>query len=108
MTNALPAASADVSARLAETPGSVDIVELQRGEEQAWDDFVRSSPSGSFFHLAGWKSVVERVLGRKCFYLTARRNGRITGALPISRARSRLFGDCLVSLPLAVYGGICA
>src|SRR5580698_8913211 len=26
---------------------------------------------------------------------------------PISWVRSRLFGDCLVSMPLAVYGGIC-
>ena len=41
-------------------------------------------------------------------YLAARRGGRITGVLPISRARSRIFGDCLVSLPLAVYGGVCA
>jgi FemAB-related protein (PEP-CTERM system-associated) len=27
---------------------------------------------------------------------------------PVSWVRSRLFGDCLVSTPLAVYGGICA
>ena len=33
---------------------------------------------------------------------------RITGVFPISWVRNRIFGDCMVSLPLAVYGGICA
>jgi FemAB-related protein (PEP-CTERM system-associated) len=32
----------------------------------------------------------------------------IRGVFPISWVRSRIFGDCLVSSPLAVYGGICA
>src|SRR6202035_5684556 len=31
----------------------------------------------------------------------------ISGVFPISLIRNRLFGDCLVSSPLAVYGGIC-
>jgi FemAB-related protein (PEP-CTERM system-associated) len=88
--------------------GSIDVSELQTGEEEKWDQFVTASPSGTFFHLAGWKTVIEKVLGRQCFYLAAHRGHQISGVLPISRVRSRLFGDCLVSLPLAVYGGICA
>jgi FemAB-related protein (PEP-CTERM system-associated) len=88
--------------------GPVTITELQSGQETEWDAFVTASPSGTFFHLASWKMVIQRVLARQCTYLVARRSGQITGVLPISRARSRIFGDCLVSLPLAVYGGICA
>jgi FemAB-related protein (PEP-CTERM system-associated) len=88
--------------------GSIDVSELQPGEEEKWNQYVGASPSATFFHLTGWKEVIEKVLGRQCYYLAARRGGQITGVLPISRVRSRLFGDCLVSLPLAVYGGICA
>jgi FemAB-related protein (PEP-CTERM system-associated) len=67
-----------------------------------------SSPSGTLFHLSKWRSVVESVLEHRCFCLIARRDDRITGVFPISRVRNKIFGDCLVSLPLAMYGGICA
>ena len=86
----------------------VVVADLRVGEEAAWDDFVQSSPSGTVFHLSSWKRTVERALGRQCFSLVARRGNRITGVFPISRTVSRIFGDSMVSMPLAVYGGICA
>jgi FemAB-related protein (PEP-CTERM system-associated) len=86
----------------------VDVSELRSGEEALLDEFVTRSKTGTFFHLSGWKSVIRQSLGRDCTYLVARRDGHITGVLPLSRAGSRLAGDCFVSLPLAVYGGICA
>ena len=91
-----------------EAPGLTEIREVRSGEEAQWDRFVTSSGHGTFFHLMGWKTVIQTVLGRQCFYLAAFRNGPITGVLPLSLSRSRIFGDCLVSLPLAVYGGVCA
>jgi FemAB-related protein (PEP-CTERM system-associated) len=90
-----------------EPAGALEVGELRPGEEHAWDRFVTSSPGGSIYHLTGWKTIVERVLGHRCFLLAARSGGEITGVFPISWVRSRLFGDCLVSMPLAVYGGIC-
>jgi FemAB-related protein (PEP-CTERM system-associated) len=86
---------------------SLEIDEIRPGEEDDWDRFVKSSRSGTFYHLTGWRTIVERVLGHRCFLLVARSEGVITGVFPISWVRSRLFGDCLVSMPLAVYGGIC-
>ena len=86
----------------------IEIRELGRGEEIEWDRFVTSSPSGTFFHLLGWRAVLGKVLGHQCFYLVARRDGRITGVFPVAWIRNPLFGDCMVSLPLTVYGGICA
>lgn len=88
--------------------GPIETRELQPGEEVDCDRFVMSSCCGTFFHLSGWRSVVEKVLGHRCFYLVARRQNRITGVFPISWVRNKIFGDCLVSMPLAVYGGICA
>lgn len=80
---------------------------LEAGQQGEWDRFVLSSQSGTFFHLSGWQRVVERVIGHRSIPLVASRKGRISGVLPLSRVRSRIFGDCLVSSPLAVYGGIC-
>ena len=86
----------------------IEVQELKPGEEDECDHFVLSSLSGTFFHLCGWRRVVEKAMGHRTFHLTARTNGAIRGVFPISWVRSRLFGDCLVSSPLAVYGGICA
>src|SRR5579871_6875491 len=80
-------------------PGGLEIRDLQPGEEDAWDRFVTAAPEGTFFHLSGWKTVVENVLRRRCHYLTARAGDAIRGVFPISLVRSRLFGDCLVSSP---------
>ncbi len=85
-----------------------EIGQLHPGEEHDWDRFVMHSRSGTFFHLAGWKSIIETSLGHRYYGLVARRNGAITGVFPMSLVRSRLFGASLVSLPLAVYGGVCA
>ena len=100
-----PAERADLPALQS---GPLEVRELPSGDERHWDDFVAASPTGTFFHLSPWKSIVREVLGRECIYLAAYRGGRICGVLPLSRARSWLFGDCLVSMPLAVYGGVCA
>ncbi len=71
----------------------------------AWDRFVVTRPEATFFHLAGWREVIERVYGHRSFYLYAERDGRIEAVLPLARIRSRLFGDALISTPFCVYGG---
>lgn len=84
------------------------IRQLEHGEEEAWDRFVLSSPFGTFFHLSGWRQIVERQLGHQYIPLVATRDGQISGVFPIARVRNVVFGDSLVSTPLSVYGGICA
>lgn len=93
-----------------ETQGNapVNISELEQGREDQWNEFVTASPEGTIFHLSNWQTLVKRVLGHRSYRLVARRGSRITGIFPITWIRSRLFGNCLVSSPLAVYGGICA
>jgi len=81
---------------------------MGRGEEAERDRFVASSAMGTLFHLSAWTAVVETILNQRCLCLVARRGRKITGIFPMALIRSRLFGDCLVSMPLAVYGGVCA
>lgn len=76
------------------------------GANAAWDEFVRSAPGWTHFHLIGWKTVIERVFGHECIYLAARDDaGQIAGVLPLVRVKSVMFGHYLVSMPFVNYGG---
>lgn len=81
---------------------------MQRDEMQRWDKFVMSCPEATFFHRAGWKTVIERAFGHRTWFLYAETEGRIEGVLSLAEVKSRLFGHTLCSLPFCVYGGIAA
>ncbi len=75
---------------------------------EAWDGFVLAHPGGTFFHLLGWKRILEKTFGYEPCYFYAERGGRLTGVAPFFSIANWAVGRCLVSVPLAVYGGICA
>ena len=77
-------------------------------EAKRWDEFVLSCPEATFFHRAGWQTVIEGALGHKTWFLYVESGGRIQGVLPLAEINSRLFGHSLSSLPFCVYGGIAA
>jgi FemAB-related protein (PEP-CTERM system-associated) len=77
------------------------------GERHEWDDFVRRTPGGTFFHLIGWKQVLERAFGFTSCYLLARRGARVVGVLPLFELHGRGVRHCLHSVPFAVEGGVC-
>ena len=70
-----------------------------------WDAFVRASADGSFYHLAGWHSIIENRLNHPTYYLYCERNGDIEAVLPLVHVKSLLFGNALISIPFLVYGG---
>jgi FemAB-related protein (PEP-CTERM system-associated) len=78
---------------------------IRPGEERRWDEFVRASPGGTFFHLCGWKRVIERAFGHRTHYLLSERGGAVTGVLPLTHVKSLLFGSSLISNAFGVYGG---
>ena len=84
---------------------SVVVRTLECAGEAAWDRFVESMPDGTFFHRAGWATVIERAFGHATHYCFAERDGAITGVLPLGRVKTLLFGDTLISNPFCVYGG---
>src|SRR5689334_10392624 len=73
-----------------------------------WDAFVLNCAEATFFHRAGWQRIIEQVFKHRTHFLFAERNGRIEGVLALAHVKSILFGDALVSLPFAVYGGVAA
>ena len=75
------------------------------GDERAWDAFVLGRAEATFFHLSGWKRVIERAFGHQTHYLVCERAGVVTGVLPLTHVRSPLFGSSLVANAFAVEGG---
>jgi FemAB-related protein (PEP-CTERM system-associated) len=75
---------------------------------QAWDQFVNVTKGASFFHLSGWKDVIEQAFGHRTYYLYAEHGGNVTGILPLVHINSALFGNALISNGFCVYGGIVA
>jgi len=92
----------------ATAPDALRLRELQPAAFSKWDEFVSACPEATFFHRAGWKTVIERAFGHRTTFLYAEAGGRIEGVLPLAEVSSILFGHALVSLPFCVYGGIAA
>jgi FemAB-related protein (PEP-CTERM system-associated) len=103
-------------------------------DRSAWDNYVAKHADGTFFHLSGWKEVVEKSFGHKAYYLMAIQRPdsniqytassiqysessiqhpassiqKIVGLFPLFSIKSILFGRSMISLPFATYGGILA
>jgi FemAB-related protein (PEP-CTERM system-associated) len=73
-----------------------------------WDEFVTGCTAATFFHRAGWQRVLREAFRHETYFLYGECDGRIAGVLPLAHVRSLLFGQSLVGLPFAVYGGVAA
>jgi FemAB-related protein (PEP-CTERM system-associated) len=92
-----PASSKPISVRL-----------LDKQNYARWDAFVAACPDATFFHRAGWQTIIERVYAHKTWFYYAECDGQIVGVLPLAEIKSRLFGHSLGSLPFCVLGGVAA
>src|SRR5438105_4419050 len=86
----------------------LDVIRLEDKDVARWDAFVNSASHATFFHRAGWKSVLEQAFGHRTYFLLAECGGVIEGVLPLAEIKSKLFGHALISLPFGVYGGVAA
>jgi len=73
-----------------------------------WDKFVFSCPDASFFHRSDWQGIIRDVFKHSTHFFYAESAGEIQGVLPLAHVNSLLFGNSLIALPFAVYGGIAA
>ncbi|MCW5640785.1 MAG: FemAB family PEP-CTERM system-associated protein [Rhodoferax sp.] len=89
----------------------MDVQRLMPGDTanaRLWDAFVQTCPQATFFHRSGWQQVIAEVFRHHTYFLFAREGETIKGVLPLAHVNSRLFGNALVGLPFAVYGGVAA
>ena len=78
---------------------------LTESDAPRWDVFVETCDEATFFHRAGWRTVIERSFGHKTHYLFAERDGMIVGVLPLVEIKSTLFGHAFISNAFSVCGG---
>ena len=70
------------------------------------DDFARAH--GEPFHLSAWGDATRKALGHEEIRLFAEEDGEVTGLVPLTDRRSRLFGRALISVGFSVGGGVVA
>jgi len=85
----------------------MNVIECDDSHRSAWDAYVRSSSTASFYHLYGWRAVNAEALGHSSLYLAAVEGGIFVGVFPIVYVRSRLFGKLACSMPFVNFGGPC-
>ncbi|MDD2743980.1 MAG: FemAB family PEP-CTERM system-associated protein [Rhodocyclaceae bacterium] len=73
-----------------------------------WDAFIFACPEATFFHRAAWQGIIQDIFRHPTYFLYAEIGGEIQGVLPLTHVKSLLFGNALVALPFAVYGGVAA
>ena len=87
---------------------TLTVRKLEASTMNRWDDYVQRAEGATFFHRAGWKTVLESAFGHQTYFLYAEDEEKIVGILPLAQVKSVIFGNALSSLPFCVYGGIVA
>jgi FemAB-related protein (PEP-CTERM system-associated) len=88
-------------------PG-IEIVLAGDHDADAWNDYAQNADVDGHFHDFSWRRVIQRSLHHRPHYLIAKRDGAVTGLLPLFEVKSRLFGRSLVSVPFLNGGGLLA
>jgi FemAB-related protein (PEP-CTERM system-associated) len=83
----------------------IDVRPSRPDDDDLRDRHVRAHDRGTFFHLAGWRRVIERVFRHEARDLVAYRGDELVGVLPMMRVPGMLGGSKLISIPYGVYGG---
>jgi FemAB-related protein (PEP-CTERM system-associated) len=88
--------------------GTVSIKDFCSEIADEWDLFIASNPQATPFHSTAWMRSLQKTFDYENRSLYVKRNGRITGVLPLFMVSNWIIGRCLVSTPFADYGGVCA
>lgn len=86
----------------------VDITIAGDWDAEAWNAYALDAGIDGHFHAYPWRNVIWSTLKHRPHYLIARRQGIVTGLLPLFDVDSRLFGRSLISLPFLNGGGVLA
>ena len=68
----------------------VDITIAGDWDAKAWDDYALKTGAAGHFHAYPWRNIIWRALKHRPHYLIARRQGAVTGLLPLFDVNSRL------------------
>lgn len=87
---------------------SIEINEFSDKMEKKWNNYAIQNKNSTFYHLIGWKKVIEKTYQHKSYYLYCQNeNGDIIGILPLFLINNIISGRRLISVPFAPYCGVC-
>ena len=82
-----------------------EVQQLQKGDYEEWNEFVKAHKNATIFHTMEWKKVLEETFGYKSEYLVVNNSeGKLVGMSPAFSVKT-LFGKVIVSQPFFEYGG---
>ncbi len=84
----------------------VDITVAGDWDADAWNSFALATGADGHFYAYPWRNIIWNALKHHPHYLIARRQGVVTGILPLFEVHSRLFGRALISVPFLNGGGV--
>lgn len=80
-------------------------LEVVNSADSLCDEFVGKMPQGRIAHLSTWSNAVVQAVGLKNFYIAAKDEQGVCGVLPLMQAKSKFFGNFMVSQAFSDYGG---
>jgi hypothetical protein len=77
----------------------IDVKQLNRSDQQIWDDYVNTSTKTTPYHRFAWGKAVERSYGFETLYVGAFHENKLIGVMPLIRMGMPFRQKSLVSLP---------
>jgi lipid II:glycine glycyltransferase (peptidoglycan interpeptide bridge formation enzyme) len=87
---------------MAENYSSLKIIEVQGSDSTLWDNFVKKSPQGNFFHSMTWANIISNTFSRKFKTLICVRNEQPVGGM-IFFEHKKLIWRMITPTPLFPY-----
>ena len=70
-------------------------------KDERWDDFIKSSPSGSIYHSSAWCEIIKQTYPFDPFYYALIDKNKIIGAIPLFLVKTFFTGNHMVALPFS-------
>ncbi len=87
---------------MAENYSSLKIIEVQGSDSALWDNFVKKSPQGNFFHSITWANIISNTFSRKFKTLICVKNEQPVGGM-IFFEHKKLIWRMITPTPLFPY-----
>jgi serine/alanine adding enzyme len=81
-------------------------------ESGSWDEYVTSHPQGNVYQQLFWGKAIGQIYGHRVYNLVATETDdssqmeSIVGILPLVHIKHFIFGNSLISMPYADFGGV--
>ncbi|MFW8600774.1 FemAB family XrtA/PEP-CTERM system-associated protein [Desulfobacterota bacterium M19] len=82
----------------------ISIQTANHASQAQWDDFVLSRPDASPYHLFAWGRAIEEAYGHRLYYLTALKENKFAGILPLVNMKFPALLNDLTGLPFCDVG----